>query len=121
MPRMVFFKAKFINLRFIGENGEAADDAAGDGDEVVEDGDQPEADPVEGEAGGKKKRKRNRKKKKVQTDPPTIPVKEIFSNGVFPHGAEHEYPKQQDMYVINVVFDDLVKLYLVKNSLLVKL
>merc|ERR1712142_694314 len=36
-------------------------------------------------------------KKKQQTDPPTVPIKEIFANGVFPHGAEHEYPKQTDM------------------------
>merc|ERR1712168_553337 len=35
--------------------------------------------------------------KKQQTDPPTVPIKEIFANGVFPHGAEHEYPKQTDM------------------------
>ena len=28
---------------------------------------------------------------KQQTDPPTIPVKELYAPGNFPHGEEHEY------------------------------
>ena len=71
-----------------GEQNEEEDGEGGEGDATAE-----------GTGGAKKKRKRNRKKKKQQTDPPTVPIKEIFANGVFPHGAEHEYPKQTDMYV----------------------
>jgi len=80
-------------------NGEGGDgqneDEGGDG----EGGDGDEVDANEGAEGGakKKKRNRNRKKRKVQTDPPTIPVREIFTNGNFPHGEECEYPKQNDM------------------------
>merc|ERR1712176_1624582 len=48
---------------------------------------------------GKSKKKRNRKrnKKVQQTDPPTIAIKDIFKNGVFPLGEECEYPTQSDM------------------------
>jgi len=71
----------------------------GDGDDG-----EGEVDGEDGEGGdsakAKKKRKRNRKKKggaaKTQTDPPTVPIKEIFANGVFPRGQECEYPPQQD-------------------------
>jgi len=75
-----------------GEEGQNEDDdgEGGEGDATANGG-------AEGTGGAKKKRKRNRKKKKQQTDPPTVPIKEIFANGVFPHGAEHEYPKQTDM------------------------
>ena len=63
-----------------------------------EEGEEGGEENGEGEGKAKKKRKRNRKKggKKTQTDPPTVPIKEIFANGVFPHGQECEYPVQQD-------------------------
>jgi len=76
------------------EGGEGGDDD--DAAEPGEGGDEA-GEGAEGGEGGKKKRKRNRKKKKVQTDPPTVPIKELFTTGIFPHGEEHEYPKQQDM------------------------
>ena len=58
------------------ENGEAA---------VVENGN-GEAKPAA------KKKKRNRNKKKQQTNPPTIPVNKLFTNGKFPLGEEQDYP-----------------------------
>jgi len=79
------------------ENAEGAE--GGDDDDAAEPGEGGDeaGEGAEGGEGGKKKRKRNRKKKKVQTDPPTVPIKELFTTGIFPHGEEHEYPKQQDM------------------------
>jgi len=53
-----------------------------------------------GETKSKKKRNRKRNKKVQQTDPPTIAIKDIFKNGVFPLGQECEYPTQSDMYVL---------------------
>ena len=45
-------------------------------------------------------KKRNTKKKangpKEQTDPPTVPVSELFPNKIFPHGEEVEYPPDKD-------------------------
>ena len=76
-------------LKILGEAAEPAEGGDADGAEEGEEG-------AAGE-GGKKKRKRNRKKKKVQTNPPTIAIRDIFTNGVFPKGEECEYPKQQDM------------------------
>merc|ERR1712168_675944 len=79
-------EADGAEVKVEGEQNEEEDGEGGEGDAATE-----------GTGGAKKKRKRNRKKKKQQTDPPTVPIKEIFANGVFPHGAEHEYPKQTDM------------------------
>ncbi|XP_075712969.1 methionine aminopeptidase 2 [Rhinoderma darwinii] len=59
-----------------------------------------EEDEGEGEgdgAGGKKKKKKKKKKgSKCQTDPPSIPISDLYSNGVFPKGQECEYPPAQD-------------------------
>merc|ERR1739838_698437 len=79
-----------------GAEGENNDNEGAD--EPAEGGDAGEEGTEEaGGEGGKKKRKRNRKKKKVQTNPPTVAIKDIFANGIFPKGEECEYPKQQDM------------------------
>lgn len=53
---------------------------------------------LERESGDKKKKKkRNRNKaKKVQTDPPSIPVSELFPDGVFPEGEIMDYPPLRD-------------------------
>ncbi|XP_073507778.1 methionine aminopeptidase 2 [Phyllobates terribilis] len=61
-------------------------------DEEEDDGD------VEGDgAGGKKKKKKKKKKgSKCQTDPPSIPICDLYTNGVFPKGQECEYPTTQD-------------------------
>ena len=57
-----------------------------------------------GETKSKKKRNRKRNKKVAQTDPPTIAIKDIFKNGVFPLGQECEYPTQSDMYVFRAKY-----------------
>ena len=50
----------------------------------------------------KKKKKKNKKKSpKTQTEPPTVPVSKLFSNGVFPEGETHEY---RDEYVFIKIF-----------------
>ena len=33
---------------------------------------------------------------KVQTDPPSVPICDLYPNGVFPKGQECEYPPTQD-------------------------
>ncbi|XP_048013326.1 methionine aminopeptidase 2 isoform X1 [Megalobrama amblycephala] len=47
---------------------------------------------------GKKKKKKTKKKKgpKTQTDPPSIPICDLYTSGVFPVGQECEYPPSQD-------------------------
>ncbi|KAI2665297.1 Methionine aminopeptidase 2 [Labeo rohita] len=49
-------------------------------------------------ASGKKKKKKTKKKKgpKTQTDPPSIPICDLYPSGVFPVGQECEYPPSQD-------------------------
>ncbi|RMC03417.1 hypothetical protein DUI87_20614 [Hirundo rustica rustica] len=60
------------------------------------------AGPADGEgegdgASGKKKKKKKKKKgPKVQTDPPSIPICDLFPSNVFPKGEECEYPPTQD-------------------------
>ncbi|KAB0340001.1 hypothetical protein FD754_023484 [Muntiacus muntjak] len=44
-------------------------------------------------AAGKKKKKRG---PKVQTYPPSVPICDLYPNGVFPKGQECEYPPTQD-------------------------
>ncbi|XP_016143390.1 methionine aminopeptidase 2-like isoform X1 [Sinocyclocheilus grahami] len=64
--------------------------------EREEDGEEDgeEADNVS----GKKKKKKTKKKKgpKTQTDPPSIPICDLYPSGVFPVGQECEYPPSQD-------------------------
>uniref|UniRef100_A0A8C5QX87 Peptidase M24 domain-containing protein n=1 Tax=Leptobrachium leishanense TaxID=445787 RepID=A0A8C5QX87_9ANUR len=59
-------------------------------DEEEEDG--------EAEDGSNEKKKKKKKKKgaKGQTDPPSIPICDLYTNGIFPKGQECEYPKAQD-------------------------
>ncbi|XP_077971996.1 methionine aminopeptidase 2-like isoform X2 [Styela clava] len=65
-------------------DGEAGDDAVG------------EEGPEEG-GGGKKKRKRKKKKgPKQQTDPPTIPIFDLYNPKIFPKGEEVEYPPDKN-------------------------
>lgn len=49
------------------------------------------------EAGEKKKKKRSRKKKgpREQTEPPSIPVKQLFPGGVYPEGEWQSYREDQ--------------------------
>uniref|UniRef100_H2Z5Q9 Methionine aminopeptidase 2 n=1 Tax=Ciona savignyi TaxID=51511 RepID=H2Z5Q9_CIOSA len=45
---------------------------------------------------GKKKRRRKKKSAKQQTDPPTIPISELFQNKSYPVGEECDYPPDKD-------------------------
>ncbi|XP_053506338.1 methionine aminopeptidase 2 isoform X4 [Ictalurus furcatus] len=58
----------------------------------LEDGDDGDS------SAGKKKKKKTKKKSgpKTQTDPPSVPICELYPNGVFPVGEECEYPSSQD-------------------------
>ncbi|XP_051979289.1 methionine aminopeptidase 2b [Xyrauchen texanus] len=59
--------------------------------------DEAEEDGEEGDSTGKKKKKKKKKKgPKVQTDPPSIPICELYPSGVFAKGQECEYPPAQD-------------------------
>ncbi len=85
-------------------NGHAVDEVA-----EVENGEVIENGGAEVDESGKAKKKRNRPKKKtkpegeavkqngvkVQTDPPTVPISELFT-GTYPVGQEMEYPVAQD-------------------------
>ncbi|KAL1629699.1 Methionine aminopeptidase 2 [Neofusicoccum ribis] len=82
-------------------NGSAANGAPANGD--VESDDEEDGDvPAEGAAAGeaKKKKKKPRKKKKKggaggnaskQSDPPRVPVSQLFNNGPYPEGQIEEY------------------------------
>uniref|UniRef100_UPI0037E992E6 methionine aminopeptidase 2-like isoform X1 n=1 Tax=Semicossyphus pulcher TaxID=241346 RepID=UPI0037E992E6 len=63
--------------------------------EKEEDG---EEDGEEGEnsAGKKKKKKKKKKGLKGQTDPPSVPICELYPSGDFPKGEECEYPPSKD-------------------------
>ncbi|CAB1345981.1 unnamed protein product [Coregonus sp. 'balchen'] len=55
-----------------------------------------DGDEGENSAGKKKKKKKKKKGPKVQTDPPSVPICELYPSGVFPIGQECEYPPLQD-------------------------
>ncbi|KAM9334836.1 methionine aminopeptidase 2 [Symphorus nematophorus] len=63
--------------------------------EKEEDGEE-DGDDGENSAGKKKKKKKKKKGPKSQTDPPSVPICELYPNGVFPIGQECEYPPSQD-------------------------
>lgn len=58
---------------------------------------QPELPEIEGD-GEKKKKKRNRKKggKVTQTYPPSVPIADLYPDGVFPIGEIQEYVSSKD-------------------------
>ncbi|XP_077450285.1 methionine aminopeptidase 2-like isoform X1 [Stigmatopora argus] len=51
---------------------------------------------AEDSAGKKKKKKKKKKGPKGQSDPPSIPICELYPGGAFPVGQECEYPPSQD-------------------------
>uniref|UniRef100_A0A8P4K9U6 Methionine aminopeptidase 2 n=1 Tax=Dicentrarchus labrax TaxID=13489 RepID=A0A8P4K9U6_DICLA len=63
--------------------------------EREEDGEE-DGDEGENSAGKKKKRKKKKKGLKGQTDPPSIPICELYPSGDFPKGEECEYPPSKD-------------------------
>ena len=77
----------------------------GDSDKKIENGESVENGDVDESEKSKKKRNRPKKKKteetkpqtgvKVQSDPPSVPISELFT-GTYPVGQEMEYPVAQD-------------------------
>jgi methionyl aminopeptidase len=68
--------AKQLESQALEEKERDDDDEDGDGD-------------ADG-ATGKKKRKKKKRGPKVQTDPPSVPICDLYPNGVFPKGQECE-------------------------------
>ncbi|TSM52238.1 Methionine aminopeptidase 2 [Bagarius yarrelli] len=65
--------------------------------QALDDQEKEEENEDDGDETGKKKKKKKKKKGgKVQTDPPSIPICELYPNGVFPKGQECDYPPTQD-------------------------
>ncbi|MEQ2270712.1 Methionine aminopeptidase 2 [Xenotaenia resolanae] len=68
--------------------------------QTLEDRERPEDAEEDGDEGEnsavKKKRKKKKKKVKGQTDPPSVPICELYPNGDFPKGEECEYPPSKD-------------------------
>ncbi|TNM91588.1 hypothetical protein fugu_019968 [Takifugu bimaculatus] len=60
-----------------------------------EDGEE-DGDDGENASGKKKKKKKKKKGPKSQTDPPSVPICELYTSGTFPIGQECEYPVLQD-------------------------
>ncbi|KAK7794337.1 hypothetical protein R5R35_011272 [Gryllus longicercus] len=83
-----------------GENDKKVDEIKDKINDIKLNGEEEEGGAEEGGEGKKKKRKRKGKgtgaKGKTQTDPPSIPIAELFTDGVFPVGQEMEYPVVND-------------------------
>nr|XP_054486937.1 methionine aminopeptidase 2 isoform X3 [Agelaius phoeniceus] len=75
--------AKQLDKQALEEKEKDDDDDDGDGE-------------GDGATGKKKKKKKKKKGPKVQTDPPSIPICDLFPSNVFPKGEECEYPPTQD-------------------------
>ncbi|XP_037016145.2 methionine aminopeptidase 2 isoform X1 [Artibeus jamaicensis] len=75
--------ARQLERQALEEKERDDDDEDGDGD-------------GDGAAEKKKKKKKKKRGPKVQTDPPSVPVCDLYPNGVFPKGQECEYPPTQD-------------------------
>nr|XP_060515620.1 methionine aminopeptidase 2 [Panthera onca] len=75
--------ARQLERQALEEKERDDDDEDGDGD-------------GDGAAGKKKKKKKKKRGPKVQTDPPSVPICDLYPNGVFPKGQECEYPPTQD-------------------------
>ena len=103
-------KNKKKNKKAVTAENDVTVETNGRVDDVVENGEAVENGDAEVDESGKAKKKRNRPKKKtktegvaepkqngvkVQTDPPTIPISELFT-GTYPVGQEMEYPVAQD-------------------------
>jgi len=81
------------------KESEAPPSGEQNGDTVAdeEEGGQPPEDQEASEKPNAKKKKNKKKKSgKTQTDPPTIPISELFPNGNFPEGQIMEHPISAD-------------------------
>ncbi|XP_075906844.1 methionine aminopeptidase 2-like [Nelusetta ayraudi] len=65
-------------------------------DKEKEDDGEEDGDEGENSAGKKKKKKKKKKGLKGQTDPPSVPICELYPSGDFPKGEECEYPPSKD-------------------------
>ncbi|XP_058480810.1 methionine aminopeptidase 2-like [Solea solea] len=65
-------------------------------DKEKEEDAEEDGDDGENAAGKKKKKKKKKKGSKCQTDPPSVPICDLYPNGTFPIGQECEYPPLQD-------------------------
>ncbi|CAL8261338.1 unnamed protein product [Merluccius merluccius] len=67
-------------------------------EQTLEDKEKDEDGEEDGDEGAGKKKKKRKKKKgsRGQTDPPTVPICELYPGGDFPKGEECEYPPSKD-------------------------
>ncbi|XP_076447932.1 methionine aminopeptidase 2-like [Babylonia areolata] len=65
-----------------------------------------EADGAGGDGASKKKKKKKKGGAKTQTDPPSIPICELFADGNFPEGEICKYPVSQDNQMAKDRFTD---------------
>lgn len=75
--------AKQLDKQVLEEKDKDDDDEDGEGE-------------GDGAAGKKKKKKKKKKGPKVQTDPPSIPICDLFPSNIYPKGEECQYPPTQD-------------------------
>eukprot|EP01024_Parvocaulis_polyphysoides_P000784 TRINITY_DN10207_c1_g1_i4.p1 TRINITY_DN10207_c1_g1~~TRINITY_DN10207_c1_g1_i4.p1 ORF type:complete len:274 (+),score=53.69 TRINITY_DN10207_c1_g1_i4:152-973(+) len=74
-----------------GDNGDQGDPEAG-GDE---DGEVAQSSTQASSSSKKKKKKKNKSKLKQQTSPPSIPVSDLFTTGIYPEGEWQSYNEDQ--------------------------
>ncbi|PNF18389.1 Methionine aminopeptidase 2 [Cryptotermes secundus] len=81
-----------------GESDDAAEETRKRVENIKINGEENDLDEGSEDAKKKKKKRKARGKgnQKPQTDPPSIPVAELFPDGVFPVGQEMEYPLVND-------------------------
>ena len=73
---------------------ESAVEQNGDGEQTVESA-QDAVENTEETQASKKKKNKKKKGAAVQTDPPTVPVKDLFPSGQFPVGQIMDHPIAQ--------------------------
>lgn len=83
-----------------GQGAAADQDSEGSDDEADEGATGAQ---VDGEGAAKKKKKKNKKKKKkkkatTQSEPPRVPLSQLFPNGAYPAGEEVEYDGDENRY-----------------------
>jgi len=91
-------KKKKANQQEVNPEGEECVKVDEETQEGTNEGAGGETIPVEGASEGTKKKRKRKKNKgpKVQTDPPTIPISQLYHNKPYPHGEEVEYPPDKD-------------------------
>eukprot|EP01024_Parvocaulis_polyphysoides_P003794 TRINITY_DN109_c0_g1_i10.p1 TRINITY_DN109_c0_g1~~TRINITY_DN109_c0_g1_i10.p1 ORF type:complete len:589 (-),score=105.32 TRINITY_DN109_c0_g1_i10:2307-3830(-) len=78
------------------ENGKVEDGDEGDAEAGGdEDGEEAQSSAQASSSSKKKKKKKNKSKPKEQTSPPSIPVADLFTSGVYPEGEWLSYNEDQ--------------------------